>query len=173
MWRSTFVIFLFLLSSCDSLSWKSPENKVADLEEVLEVSKASFNEIDTIWMNEKFDEINKNIEELKKLNINDSLPVFVDFKILKETLKEFMKARPILGEELDFCKLQLINLKSDFANGYLNEKEFERNFAIEKKAVDRVSEKTEVYHSGLLKFKAKFERLNSEFNSLIDSLKHK
>jgi len=173
MWRLTFVIFLFLLSSCDSLSWKSPENKVADLEEVLEVSKASFHEIDTIWMNDKFDEININIEELKKLNINDSLPVFTDFKILKELLKEFMKARPVLGEELDFCKLQLINLKSDFANGYLNEKEFERNFVIEKKAVHRVTEKTEVYHSGFLKLKAKFERLNSEFNSLIDSLKHK
>lgn len=173
MWRLTFVIFLFLLSSCDSFSWKSPENKVSDLEEVLEVSKASFHEIDTIWIKDSYHEINKNIEELKNININDSLRFFADYKILKEALKEFIKARPVLGKELDFCKLQLINLKSDIANGYLDEKEFERNFAIEKKAVNRVSKKTEVYHSGFLKFKAKFSKSNSEFNSLIDSLKHK
>ncbi|PLX04405.1 MAG: hypothetical protein C0595_03355 [Marinilabiliales bacterium] len=173
MWRLTFVIFLFIFSSCGSLSWKSPENKVAELEEVLEVSQASFHEIDTVWMYDSFDEINKNIEELKKLNINDSLPLFAEYKILKEALKEFMKARPVLGEELVFCKLQLINLKSDVGNGYLDEKEFESNFAIEKKAVHRISDKTEVFHSGLLKFKDKFNKSDSEFNSLINSLKHK
>lgn len=173
MRRLTFVTFLFLFSSCGSLSWKSPEARVAELEEVLEISKASFHEMDTVWMQDSFEEINKNIEELKKLNINDSLPLFADYKILKEALMEFMKARPVLGEDLDFCKLQLINLKSDVANGYLDEKEFENNFTIEKKAVERISNKIEIYHAGLLKFKVKFNKSNSEFNRLIDSLKHK
>jgi hypothetical protein len=170
MWKLTFVIFLFLFSSCDSLSWKSPENKVAELEELLEVSTASFHKVDSIWLQEKFDRVNENIEELKKLNINDSLPLFAEYKILKEALKEFMKARPVLGEEMYFCKLQLSNLKADIANGYLNNEEFEKHLNIEKRVVNRICTKIDIYYSGFINLKTKYKTLNPEVNILIDSL---
>lgn len=170
MWKLTFVIFLFIFSSCNTLSWKSPETKVKELEDFLEVSTASFHKVDTIRLQEKYDSVNENIEELKKLNMNDSLPVFTDFKILKEALMEFMKARPVLGEELDFCKLQLTNLKSDVANGYFDNEEFEKHLNIEKKAVDKICAKIDIYYSGFINIKTKYKKSNSEVNILIDSL---
>ncbi|PLX08106.1 MAG: hypothetical protein C0598_12635 [Marinilabiliales bacterium] len=164
----TIVVALLFFVSCNTFNYKTPETKVSDLELILDDCTSSFNEIDTIWAQKKYDESISNIKLVEFKDIADSSSIINEYKKLSNSLKEFNSLRAVLNVDLEFCKLQVSNLKSDMANGFLDKDEFERNFAIEKKSVDIICKKIEIYKSGAKKMKEKYNIINPRIKSLMN-----
>ncbi len=163
-----FVILSF--ASCQTNEDKLKVLRVEGISYKMEETAKVYFEIDTLKIDSLYSVILFNLDRLGKLGYQDDHKLIMDYATLKKGFKEFIKRRPYTIEELEFCRNQIEDLREDAENGLLSDEDFELYLKHESNASQSLRVQMSYYESRIAAQVKKFENLNPQINSLIDSL---
>ena len=168
----TFLLAFFILSfaSCQTNDDKLKVLRVEGISYKMEETAKVYFEIDTLKIDSLYSVILFNLERLGKLGYQDDHKLIMDYATLKKGFKEFIKRRPYTIEELEFCRNQIEDLREDAENGLLSDEDFELYLKHESNASQSLRVQMSYYESRIAAQVKKFELLNPQINSLVDSL---
>ena len=122
IWGCSIALFQM---SCSSNRFSHEINSIDSLISVLDSAHYKLNLLDTAVIQSSYDIYVKNIEQIREAfeekKDDEVWKVLTRYGLLRKPLRDFQKYYKKFSQEIDFSRMQLLNLKSDIKDNILDE----------------------------------------------------
>lgn len=162
---------LLVFGSCSNRQfYETYSTKIDSLDNTLEASASSYENIDTSLIASQHKVIRQNLDTLVLFPEASLDTIVVQYRYLQKKYKTFLRDHPLTIQELNYCRRQLIDLKHDFDKRNFEPETAKIYYKSEEEAVDFIKKRMDAYKALMRESMEKFNLLQPEIVVLLDSL---